>query len=107
MHFHGAGDGAHGAGANAEFARRVNGGAAKLRMRGQAQVIVGAEVDHFLAVVIRNRLLLTFQNLQIEVEMLGLQVFNRIVQILKLGTCSGAHDSSGGFVARYLPAPLG
>ena len=76
MHFHGAGDAAHGAGADAEFARGVNGGAAELRVRGEAQIIIRAEVDDFLAVVIRDRLLLAFQNFQIEIEMLGLQVFD-------------------------------
>jgi hypothetical protein len=76
-------------------------------MRGEAQIIVGAEVDDFLAVEIRDGFLLAFQDFQIEVKMLRFQVFDGVMQILKLGTCGTAHDSSGGFVARYLFAPLG
>ena len=85
----------------------VNRGATQLGMRGEAQIIVRAEVDNFLAVEIRDGLLLAFENFQIEVEMLGLEVFDGVMQILKLGTCGAAHDSSGGFAARYLLAPLG
>ena len=75
----------------------VNRGAAQLGMRGEAQIIVRAEVDNFLAVEIRDGLLLAFENLQIEVEMLGLEVFDGVMQILKLGTRGAAHNSSGGF----------
>ena len=85
VHLHSAGDGAHGAGADAECARGVNGGAAELGMGCEAEIIIGAEVDDFLAVEIRDWLLLAFQNFQIEVQMLGFQVFDRVVQILKLG----------------------
>ena len=53
-------------------------------MRGEAEIIVGAEVDDFLAVEIGDGLLLAFENFQTEVEMLGLQVFERVVQVLEL-----------------------
>ncbi len=84
MHFHGAGDGADGAGADAEFARGVDGGAAELGMRGEAEIIIRAEVDDFLAVEDGDGLLLAFENLHAEIEMLGFQVFERVVEILEL-----------------------
>src|SRR5277367_6047870 len=107
VHLHSAGYAAHGSGADAEFARSVNSRAAELGVRRKTQIIIGAKVDDFLAVVIRDGSLFAIENCQIEVEMLGLQILDGVVQILKLGTCSTAHDSSCGFVARYLFAPLG
>src|ERR1700723_360675 len=107
MHLHSAGNGPHGPRANAESARGINSSAAQLGMRSKPQIIIRTEIDDFLPVEIRGRLLLAFQDFQIEVKMLRFQVFDRLMQILKLGTCATAHDSSGGLVARYLPAPLG
>ena len=95
VHLHGAGDGADGAGADAEFARGFDGGAAELGVGGEAQVIIGAEVDDFFAVEVRDGLLLAFEDFQIEVEMRGFHVFENVVKILELRAgCSGAHDVS-------------
>src|ERR1700690_620062 len=62
VHFHRACNRANRAGADAEFSSGVNGGAAELGGRGESVIIVGAEVDYFLAVEDGDGFLLAFEN---------------------------------------------
>jgi len=50
VHAHGAGNGAHGARPHAVPPRGLERGFAQPRVRGEAQVVVGGEVDNFLAI---------------------------------------------------------
>ncbi len=97
---HGAGDGAYGAGADAELAGGVDSGATKLRMRGEAEIIVGAEVDDFFAVEVGDGLLFAFENFEAVVEVGVFQVFESFVQVAKLRArrCCG-HAASGNIFA--------
>jgi len=50
VHLHRAGDRADRARAHSEFANRINGGAAQLRLRRETEIIIRAQIDDFLAV---------------------------------------------------------
>ena len=98
VNFHGADDGADGAGADSVFADGVNGCAAEFGMGGQAEVIVGAEIDDLFAVHGGDGLLLAFEDAQAIVEVLLFEVFHRVAQIFGLRTRGGdgrrcSHDS--------------
>src|SRR5690348_948232 len=84
VNLHGANDAADGAGANAVFADGIDGGAAKLGMRRQAEVIIRAEIDDFLAVDRGDGLLLAFEDAQAKRLVLGFQIFERVAQELRL-----------------------
>ena len=73
VNFHGAGDGADGAGADAVFARSFERGFAQLGMRGEAKIIIRGEIDDFLAVEGADRRLLVIEDAQLEVRALGLK----------------------------------
>jgi len=94
------GDRADRARAHSEFANRINGGAAQLRMRREAEIIIRAQIDDFLAVENGDRLLFAFEDLHAEIQMLRFHVFESVVQVLKLRSlrlrrdCGGCHDSS-------------
>jgi hypothetical protein len=83
VHFHGACNGADGAGADAEFAGGVDGGAAEFGMGGEAEIIIGAEVDYLAAIESADGLLFAFEEAQVEIKVLGFQVFERVVQIVQ------------------------
>src|SRR5690348_17686368 len=98
VNFHGADDGADGARADTEFANGVNGGAAQFGMGGEPGVIVGAEIDDFLAVHRGDGFLFAFENAQAIVEVLLFEIFHRVAQIFGLRTRGGdgrrcGHDS--------------
>ncbi len=86
VHFHGAGHGAHGSGAHAEFSRGFDGRAAQRFIRGKAQVIIGAEIDYFLAVHHGDGFLFAFENAKIEMEMLGFEFLHGVVQVIAIGS---------------------
>ena len=81
--FHGAGDGAHRARADAILAGGFERGLAQLGMRGQAEVIVRGEVDDFLAVEGADRGLLVIEHAQAEVRALGFEVVELVGEIGK------------------------
>jgi hypothetical protein len=96
VNLHGADDAADGAGANAPAADGFDGGAAELGMSGEAEIVVGAEVDDLFTVNHGDGLLFTFEDAQAGIEVLGLQVFESGVQIMKLRTGGGGHGPSSG-----------
>ena len=88
---HGAGDGAHRSRADAVRADRFDRGAAQGLVRGQAEIIVRAEIDDIFAVEMSDGLLLAFEHAQAEMQALGLQVSELIVQV---GKRTGIHCGS-------------
>ena len=88
---HGAGDGADGAGADAELAHGFDGGFAQLGMGGESEVVVGGEVDHLLAVEARFGGALRFQDAQALVGAFRAPLFELVVKVReRIGS-----DSSG------------
>ena len=71
---HGAGDGAHRAGADAVLLRGFERGFAQLGVSGQSEIVVGGEVDDLLAVEGADRRLLVLEHAQLEVGAILLQV---------------------------------
>ena len=78
MDVHGAGDGADGAGAYAEFLRGGDGGFFEFGMVAEAKVIVGGKVDDSLAVVGADGGLLI-------VELAQFEVGSALAEIIELG----------------------
>ena len=74
VHLHRAGDRAHRARADAVLADGVERGLAQLRVRGEAEIVVRRQVDHRLVVERRVRRGLAFEDAQLAVEALLLQV---------------------------------
>ena len=58
---------------DAELSRGFEGGFAQLGMRGEAEIIVGREVDDVLAVEGADGRLLVVEHAQLEVRALGLE----------------------------------
>ena len=86
---HGAGDGADGSGADAEFARRFQSSFAEARVRGQSEIVVAGEVDDALAVVGADRFLLVVQHAELEVGAARFQVVELLGEVAELGTSGG------------------
>ena len=68
---------------DAIFPHRLDRGFAQLGMSGQAQVVVGREVDDLLAVEARFGGALRFQNAQALVSALGLPLLDLVVEVGK------------------------
>ena len=106
---HGAGDGAHRARADAEFLRRFERGFAQLGMGGQAEIIVGGEVDDLLAVEGADRRLLVVEHAQLEVGALLLELVELVGKKRKrIGArCSGCHEIRISNATEYFIAETG
>ena len=52
-------------------------------MGGEAEIIIGAEVDYLAAIESADGLLFAFEEAQVEIKVLGFQVFERVVQIVQ------------------------
>jgi len=89
---HGSGDGADGSGSGAEFADSFNGGLFQGFVGGEAEVVVGTEIDHLLAIEIGFGLLLAFKDAEAEVQALGFEIGDLFVQKRKRIVRS-AHNS--------------
>ena len=90
---HGAGDGAHRARSDAVFTRGFERGFAQLGMRGQAEIIVGGEVDDLLAVEGADRGLLVVEHAQLEVRAFGLEFVELVGEIgERVGAGCGGHE---------------
>ena len=87
VELHGAGDGAHRARAHAVLARGFQRRLAQLGMRGQAEIIVGREVDDLLAVEGADRRLLVFEHAQMEVGALLLELVELVGQDTRADWC--------------------
>ena len=91
---HRPGDGADGARADAELARRFQRRFAQLGMRGQSQIIVRREVDDFLAVESADGRLLVVEHAQLEVRALGLEFVELVGEVgERVGAGCGGHGS--------------
>ena len=94
VHLHGSSDGTDGTGAHAEFSRGDDCRAAQRGMGRQSEIVIRTEIDHFLTVVVCDGLLFAFQDLQAEIKMPRLQIFDCFMQVLKLRARGCAHDFS-------------
>src|SRR5262249_51169813 len=72
---------AYGSRAHTEVSSGLERRAAQFAVGGQTQIVVRAEVDHLLAVEVRDWLLFNFQYAQAEIKPLGFQVFEFVMQI--------------------------
>ena len=80
MQTHGAGYGAHRARSHAEPANGLDGRLAQLGMRGQAQVVVGSEVDDQLAIEARFGRAFRFEDAQALVGAFGAPLLDLFVK---------------------------
>ena len=93
---HGAGDGADGAGANAEILHRLDGGFPQLGMGGQPQVVIGGEVDDLFAVEARFRGALRFQDAQALIGAFRAPLFELIMKVRERLTHTTYSLTAGG-----------
>ena len=86
---HGAGDGAHGAGADAVLRDGRGGGFAELGVVAEAEVVVAGEVDDLAAVVGADGALLVVEDAQAEVGAVVAEVVERGGEVGELGALGG------------------
>ena len=89
MDAHGAGDGSNSPRTYTEFASGFQGSFAQLGMGGQAEIIIGCQVDDPLAIKGTLRRLRVFEHAQLEMRALLFQIVHLVSEIRKLGAGSG------------------
>jgi len=91
---HGAGDRSHRTGADTVLASSFQSHFPQLGMRGEAEIIVGGEIDDFLAVEAADGGLLVFEHAQAEVGAFGLEIVELVGQVgERVGAGCGRHSS--------------
>ena len=104
---HGAGDGADGAGADAEFFGRGDGGFAELGVIAEAEIVVAGEVDDLFAVVGADGGLLVVEDTEAKVGAAGAQVIEDGGEVGQLGAGGGTGRGGSGGLGTSLGAGVG